>query len=154
MEANRLADLFRSFPRIYDRHRVLALADEGKDLDEARCDDLKLRQDALGYDALAWACFKKGDQAEAELARLLKAVSSGTQSATIYSHAGRIASASGDRERAESFRARLRLKSPPSPGLTPPGPGTRAMFREEAGRAGAGLLALFGRNRYVPLYVG
>ena len=68
-----LRELAHSFPRIYDRHWILFLADEGRDLDEALAlarKDLELRRDFGAHDALAWACFKKGliDEAAAEMA--------------------------------------------------------------------------------------
>ena len=66
-----LQDLAHSFPRIYDRHWALFCADSGQHLDEALSvarKDLELRKDIHGYDTLAWVCFKKGLQTEAETA--------------------------------------------------------------------------------------
>ena len=59
----RLEQLAASFPRIYDRHWVLFLADHGRDLDAALAlarKDLQLRQDVLAHDTPAWVCHKKG----------------------------------------------------------------------------------------------
>jgi tetratricopeptide (TPR) repeat protein len=58
-----LAQLARSFPRIYDRNWILFCADHKRDLNTALAlarRDLKLRQDAGAYDALAWVCYKAG----------------------------------------------------------------------------------------------
>ena len=111
---DRLASLCRSFPRIYDRHWVMFLADQGRDLDEALAlakKDLELRRDLFGYDALAWVCFKKGALPEAEKA-MAKALGHGTQAAPLYYHAGMIAKASGDADRAEAFFSHARKLNP------------------------------------------
>jgi tetratricopeptide (TPR) repeat protein len=75
-----LEQLAHSFPRIYDRHWALFCADKGSKLDHALTlarKDLELRQDLHAYDTLAWVCFKKGLQKEAEAA-MEKALSQGT----------------------------------------------------------------------------
>jgi tetratricopeptide (TPR) repeat protein len=94
----KLAELFRSFPKIYDRHRALFGAETGRDLDEALAlarADLEARHDVQGYDTLAWVCFKKGMQAEAEEA-IGQALAQGTRRATLFYHAGMIARVGGD----------------------------------------------------------
>ena len=109
-----LEALAHSFPRIYDRHWVLFCADNGRDLDEALAlarKDLELRHDIHAYDALAWACFKKGLLPEAE--RMMeKAMGRGTQEAPLFHHAAMIARAVGDRGRADSLLARARALNP------------------------------------------
>ena len=110
----RLKTLCKSFPRIYDRHWVMFCADEGRDLDDAlelARKDLDLRKDALAYDTLAWVSLKKGMLPEASKA-IAKAVGRGTQSAPLYYHAGMIAKAGGDLDRAESFFAQARELNP------------------------------------------
>ena len=110
----RLEQLAASFPRIYDRHWVLFLADHGRDLDAALAlarKDLQLRQDVLAHDTPAWVCHKKGmvDEAEREMA---KALSQGMKSAPLYHHAGVIAKASGDQDKAEAFFAIAKSLNP------------------------------------------
>ena len=109
-----LRELAHSFPRIYDRHWILFLADEGRDLDEALAlarKDLQLRHDIHAHDTLAWACFKKGllDEAGREMAL---AMARGTQEASLFLHAGTIARAQGDPARAEALLARARTLNP------------------------------------------
>ena len=109
-----LKELARSFPRIYDRHWVLFCADTGRELDEALAlarKDLELRQDVHAFDTLAWVCFKKGLQREAE-ATMPKALARGTQDASLFHHAGLIARAGGDRAEAEEHLARARALNP------------------------------------------
>ena len=109
-----LDELAHSFPRIYDRHWVLFRVDNGRDLDEALAlarKDLELRHDIHAYDTLAWACFKKGLFPEAE--RMMeKALTRGTQEASLFHHAGMIARAVGDKARAETYLARARALNP------------------------------------------
>ncbi len=109
-----LDKLAHSFPRIYDRHWALFLADKGRDLDEALAvarKDLELRQDVHGYDTLAWACLKKGLIPEAEAA-MTKALALGTKEAPLLQHAGEIALAAGDRDRGERLLAEARALNP------------------------------------------
>ena len=90
-----LEQLAHSFPRIYDRHWALFCADKGRQLDDALTlarKDLELRQDLHAYDTLAWVCFKKGLQKEAEAA-MEKALSQGTAEAPLLYHAAMIARA-------------------------------------------------------------
>jgi thioredoxin-like negative regulator of GroEL len=101
----RLEDLCKSFPRIYDRHWILLCADQRQDLDRALLlarKDLELRKDAGAYDTLAWICLKSGLLPEAERC-IVKAIAPGSQSAPIYYHAGMIAEAAGDKDRSASF---------------------------------------------------
>jgi tetratricopeptide (TPR) repeat protein len=109
-----LEQLAHSFPRIYDRHWVLFCADKGRLLDEALTlarKDLELRRDVHAYDTLAWVCFKRGLQKEAEAA-MEKALAQGTAEAPLFYHAGMIARAGGDQRRANSYFARARAINP------------------------------------------
>ncbi len=109
-----LDQLAHSFPRIYDRHWALFAHDKGRQLDEALTlarKDLELRQDLHAYDTLAWVCFKKGLQKEAEAA-MEKALSQGTAEAPLLYHAAMIARARGDQPRAEKYFARARSLNP------------------------------------------
>jgi tetratricopeptide (TPR) repeat protein len=109
-----LQQLAHSFPRIYDRHWALFCADKGRQLDEALAlarKDLELRRDVHAYDTLAWVCFKKGLQTEAEAA-MEKALAQGTSEAPLLYHAGRIARAGGDQDRAKTYFARARAINP------------------------------------------
>ena len=111
-----LGELFRSFPRIYDRHRAQFSAETGRDLDEALAlarADLELRRDVQGYDTLAWVCLKKGMQAEAEAA-IGRALAKGTRRATFFYHAGMIARAGGDPARARECFTEARAINPHS----------------------------------------
>jgi len=113
-EFKRLETLAHSFPRIYDRHWALFCADHGRDLDQALAlarKDLELRKDIHGHDALAWVAFKNGLQAEAEAAMKL-ALARGTEEAPLFHHAGVIARAGGDPDRAEGFFAKARALNP------------------------------------------
>ncbi len=109
-----LETLAGSFPRIYDRHWLLFLADTGRDLDRALAlarQDLELRHDIHGHDALAWACFKKGllDEADREMGL---ALARGTQEAPLFHHASAIAQARGEAARAAAYRARAEALNP------------------------------------------
>ncbi len=109
-----LETLARSFPRIYDRHWLLFLADSGRDLDAALAlarEDLELRRDIHGHDALAWACFKKGllDEADREMTL---ALARGTQEAPLFHHAAEIARARGESAKADAHLARAEALNP------------------------------------------
>jgi tetratricopeptide (TPR) repeat protein len=109
-----LERLAHSFPRIYDRHWALFCADKGRHLDDALTlarKDLELRHDLHAYDTLAWVCFKKGLQKEAEAA-IEKALTQGTAEAPLFYHAAMIAQAGGDQARAGKFFARARAANP------------------------------------------
>jgi tetratricopeptide (TPR) repeat protein len=109
-----LEQLAHSFPRIYDRHWALFCADKGRHLDEALTlarNDLELRRDVHAYDTLAWVCFKKGLQKDAETA-MEKALAQGTAEALLLYHAGMIARAGGDQTRANTYFDRARAINP------------------------------------------
>jgi len=109
-----LNELAHSFPRIYDRHWALFCADNDRNLDEAYAlarKDIELRQDAGAYETLAWAAFKKGLAAEADVA-LRKALERPPQTASFFRHAEAIARAAGRPAQADAFRARARELNP------------------------------------------
>jgi len=89
---------------LYDRGTALYLSDRG--LDPARAvrlatDELAVRKDVYGYDALAWALLNAGKPAEAA-APMLSALAAGTQDARLWYHAGLIAAANGKVEEART----------------------------------------------------
>lgn len=106
--------LAASFPRIYDRDWILFSADRKQNLNQAlglARRDLKLRQDAGAYDALAWTCYKAGLLAEAKT-NMQKALSKGGGDASVLYHAGMIAYASGERKRANSYFVQAKAFNP------------------------------------------
>ncbi len=110
----RFDDLCGSFPRIYDRHWILFRADQGRDLNKAlklAQADLELRKDVFAYDTLAWVYVKKGMLPEAEKA-ITQALALGTQSASLFHHAGTITQASGNPDRAKLFFTQARALNP------------------------------------------
>jgi tetratricopeptide (TPR) repeat protein len=109
-----LEQLAHSFPRIYDRHWALFCADKGRHLDDALTlarKDLELRHDLHASDTLAWVCFKKGLQKEAEAA-IEKALAQATAEAPLFYHAAMIAQAGGDQARAGKYFTRARSVNP------------------------------------------
>ena len=103
---------------VYDRTLVLYLANHGTDPDHAVAlaqAELTVRKDAYGYDALAWALLAAGRPAEADTA-MTSAVAFGTKDAKLDYHAGMIALALGQTDRARtSLQAALAL----DPGFDP-----------------------------------
>jgi tetratricopeptide (TPR) repeat protein len=93
----RIADIGRANGGVYDRQLVLFLADHDRDTDRAvelATDELELRADVYGHDALAWALFKAGRLEEA-YAAATAALRLETPDARIHYHAGLIAEALG-----------------------------------------------------------
>ena len=83
--------------KVYDREYVGFLADHNRDGATAvslATDELVLRKDVYGYDALAWAQHVAGNDAEA-LVNARLALASGTQDARLLIHAGLIELANG-----------------------------------------------------------
>ncbi|MFL5546074.1 MAG: tetratricopeptide repeat protein [Gemmatimonadales bacterium] len=65
-------------------------------------EEIQTRKDIYGYDLLAWALHKSGDDREA--ARTIqRALSLGTRDAMVFYHAGMIALARGDRAQAAEY---------------------------------------------------
>ena len=83
---------------VYDRIRSLYLSDHGLQPDLAvklATDELAIRKDVYGYDALAWALVNAGRPADA-VAPIETALAVGTPDARIWYHAGVIEAATGD----------------------------------------------------------
>jgi len=98
------AKLAGSAASVYDRTLVLYLANHG--LDPARAvslasAELAIRKDVYGYDAYAWALLAAGRPAEADTA-MSAALAFGTRDAKLMYHAGMIAAALGDTNRART----------------------------------------------------
>jgi tetratricopeptide (TPR) repeat protein len=94
---------------LYDRGTSLFLSDHG--LDPARAvrlatDELAVRRDVYGYDALAWALLNAGRPGDAD-APMRSALAAGTPDARLWYHAGLIAAANGrsDEARTDLTRA-------------------------------------------------
>lgn len=109
-----LEKLARSFPRIYDRHWAMFLADHKRDLGEALAlarRDLKLRQDAGAYATLAWVSYKIGLLDEARTA-MRQALARGARDAATLHRAGLITRAGGDHARARIYFQRAWAANP------------------------------------------
>jgi tetratricopeptide (TPR) repeat protein len=97
-------------------HRAwgLFLLDHDRDvarvLREART-DIQSRRDVYGYDLLAWASYKSGRIEDARSAATA-ALSQGTEDATLFYHAGMIATAAGDSTAGRSLLARALALNP------------------------------------------
>lgn len=110
-----LQKLAHSFPRIYDRHWAMFLADHKRNLKEALAvarRDLQLRQDAGAYETLAWVSYKAGllPQARVNMEKALKRT--GPRDANFYYHAAMIARAAGETARARTFLAQSQASNP------------------------------------------
>lgn len=113
-ENRRFKELAHSFPRIYDRHWAMFCADNGEDLDEAYTlakKDLQLRQDAGGYETLAWVAYKKGLGSEAKSA-IRAALDRKRPTAALFMHAATVVRREGDLPAAESLLARAKELNP------------------------------------------
>jgi tetratricopeptide (TPR) repeat protein len=92
-----IAQVARATGSVYDRQLTIFDADHDRDLVEAVArarEELAVRGDVYGYDALAWALFKAGDLAGAAAAAQ-QALALGTPDPRIAFHAGMIAAAQG-----------------------------------------------------------
>jgi tetratricopeptide (TPR) repeat protein len=90
---------------VFNRQLVLFNVDHGRDLADALSlaeAELAVRKDVYGYDAYAWALLANGRAAEADMA-MATALAFGTRDAALLYHAGEIARALGDSERASSL---------------------------------------------------
>ena len=77
---------------IYNRQIALFYADHDRKLDEALKlveNEIQIRKDVYGYDALAWCLYKNGKIQEAVNA-MTKALRLGTRDAKIFFHAGMV----------------------------------------------------------------
>ena len=89
----------------YGRELALFYADHDIKLVEAlelATNELAVRNDIYGYDALAWALYKN-DRPEEAAAAIAKAMELGTKDANLYFHAGMIHYDLGDRELARRY---------------------------------------------------
>ncbi len=88
--------------RLYDRQFALFYLEHERSLDRALTiaeASLAQRPDAYGYDIYAWALYKTGHYTEA-VAASQRALAMGTRDARLHYHAGFIALAGGDLDRA------------------------------------------------------
>ena len=91
--------------RVFDRHVALFELDHGGDAVAALAlaeGDLMERRDIYAYDAWAWALLANGRAAEADAA-MAQALALGTRDARLLYHAGEIALAVGDADRAREL---------------------------------------------------
>jgi len=94
---DRIAAVARATGSVYDRQLTIFDADHDRDIADAVArarQELEVRPDVYGYDALAWALFKSGDLKGAASAAS-HALSLGTPDPRIAYHAGMIAAAQG-----------------------------------------------------------
>jgi tetratricopeptide (TPR) repeat protein len=99
-----IAQLASAAGNVYDRTLSLYLANHGLDPQHAvdlAANELTVRKDVYGYDALAWALDAAGRPAEAETA-MESALAFGTKDAKLLYHAGVIAADLGDMGRARA----------------------------------------------------
>ncbi len=90
---------------IYDRQRALFNVEHNRNLPEALTlarGELQMRHDIYAYDTLAWVLYKTGKLDEAQKAAT-QSLRQGTQDASLYFHAGIIANARRQRERAQKY---------------------------------------------------
>jgi tetratricopeptide (TPR) repeat protein len=91
--------------RVSDRSHALYLADHGLLPDRAVSiaqAELATRRDVHGHDALAWALLAAGQTAEAD-AEMARALALGTREPRLLYHAGMIAAALGEADRARTL---------------------------------------------------
>ena len=94
---DRIGQVASATGSVYDRQLTIFDADHDRDIAGAVArarQELAVRPDVYGYDALAWALFKSGDLEDAATAAT-QALSLGTPDPRIAFHAGMIAAAQG-----------------------------------------------------------
>ena len=99
---------------LYDRGTALFLSDHGLDPTRAvtlASDELAIRKDVYGYDALAWALLNAGRAADAD-APMRSALAVGTPDARLWYHAGLIAAANHRPDEARSDLTRALALGP------------------------------------------
>ncbi|HET7077993.1 MAG TPA: tetratricopeptide repeat protein [Chloroflexia bacterium] len=99
---------------IYNRQLALFYANHDRKLDEALAlttQELAARKDIYGYDAQAWALYKRGQYQEAQAA-MQQAMKLGTQDALLDYHAGMIAKSLGDTAQARLLLSRALARNP------------------------------------------
>jgi tetratricopeptide (TPR) repeat protein len=100
-----IASLAGDAAGVYDRTLALYLANHGLEPTRAVAladTELTVRKDVYGYDADAWALLAAGRAADAET-MIARALSVGTKDAKILYHAGMIAAALGQTDRARTL---------------------------------------------------
>jgi tetratricopeptide (TPR) repeat protein len=100
-----IAKLAGEAASVYDRTLALYLANHGLEPSRAAAladAELAIRKDVYGYDADAWALLAAGRPAEAD-AMMTRALAFGTRDARLLYHAGMIALAIGQTDRARAF---------------------------------------------------
>jgi tetratricopeptide (TPR) repeat protein len=99
---------------LYNRQLALFYADHDLKPEEAftlASNEYKLRRDVYGADAVAWTALKAGKIKEATAA-IQEALRLGTNDAKLFYHAGLIAHASGDKNRASNHLKRALALNP------------------------------------------
>ena len=94
--------------QVYNRQLVLFSVNHDRDLANAvrlARQELKVRKDAYGYDAEAWALLANGRASDADAA-MTKALAFGTRDALFLYHAGEIANGLGDTAKARDLLTR------------------------------------------------
>lgn len=102
---DRIGQVASATGSVYDRQLTIFDADHDRDIAGAvgrARQELAVRPDVYGYDALAWALFKSGDLEDAATAAT-RALSLGTPDPRIAFHAGIIAAAQGRRDDARNL---------------------------------------------------
>ena len=119
---DQIALVARATGSVYDRQLTIFDADHDRDLAGAVArarDELAVRGDVYGYDALAWALYKSGDLVGAGAAAA-RALALGTPDPRIAYHAGMIAAAKGRTDAARMLLARAVAGSTMLPPLQVP----------------------------------
>jgi len=99
---------------LYNRSLVYYYADHGVHVDQAvalATEELKVRDDIYGHDAMAWALYKSG-KPQAALAHADKAVRLKTKDSKLYYHAGLIYLALGRKSQARASLAKALALNP------------------------------------------
>ncbi len=100
-----VAQLAGDAATVYDRGLSVYLSDHGLEPERAvrlATDELAIRRDVYGYDALAWALLNAGRAADAATP-MTSALAAGTRDARLWYHAGLIAAANGDGASARGY---------------------------------------------------
>jgi tetratricopeptide (TPR) repeat protein len=99
---------------LYNRSLVYYYADHDVHVEQAvalAAEELKVRDDIYGHDAMAWALYKQGKPGAA-LVHAVRATSLGTKDSKLYYHAGLIYSALGKKGDARKNLARALALNP------------------------------------------
>jgi tetratricopeptide (TPR) repeat protein len=99
---------------LFNRQLALFYADHDRKAEEAyslAIQEYAIRRDIYGADIVAWTALKAGKIAEAQAA-IKEALRLETRDARLFYHAGMIADAAGDRDRAREYLTRALTLSP------------------------------------------